>query len=192
MSDSSSPEITEQFAAFARGEKVDADQLMPLVYDDFRALANKMLQHERPGSTLQPTAVVNEVYLKLVDQNRVDWKGRSHFFAVGATIMRRILVDRARRRLRKKRGGDWQKVELENVGTMSVSDDEDVLAVDEALEKLHALDPVQAKIVELRFFSGMTVAEVSEALGVSKRKIEYEWTMIRAWLRRELDRENTR
>jgi RNA polymerase sigma factor (TIGR02999 family) len=161
---------------------------MPLVYDQLRALAGSMLQAERPGATLQATALVNEAYLKLVDQTRVDWKGKSHFFAVGATVMRRILVDHARSKLRQKRGGGWNRVELDAAG-LKIERDEDVLAVDEALTKLQTLDPIQAKIVEMRFFAGMSVAEVAEVLNVSKRKVEYEWEMIRAWLRRELSDE---
>lgn len=186
MNQLSSEVITKALAGVSEDNPVDAQELMPLVYDQLRALANTMLQNENPGSTLQPTALVNEAYLKLVDQSRVDWKGKSHFFAIGATIMRRILVDHARAKHRKKRGGGWQRIELQDAVGLRIGRDEDVLAVNEALEKLTDLDPVQAKIVEMRFFAGMTVAEVAEVLSLSKRKVEYEWEMIRAWLRREL------
>jgi RNA polymerase sigma factor (TIGR02999 family) len=190
MSESQSKEVTQLLCSVVEGEERCAENLMPVVYDQLRALAGKMLESERPGATLQPTALVNEAYLRLIDQTRVDWKGRSHFFAIGATIMRRILVDYARAKNRYKRGGGWKRVELEGAAELSIGRDDDVLAVDEALEKLKSIDPVQAKIVEMRFFGGMTVAEVAEVLQVSKRKIEYEWQMIRAWLRRELEQED--
>ena len=164
-----------------------AQRLMGLVYDDFRALAKAYLDREPAGHTLQPTALVNEAYLRLVDQTRVNWKGKTHFFAVGATIMRRILVDHARAKRREKRGGGRNRVSLQD--DMQISDrvDEDVLSVDDAIERLGKKDARQAKIVELRFFGGLTVAEVAEVLGVSKRTVESEWTMIRAWLRRDLE-----
>jgi RNA polymerase sigma factor (TIGR02999 family) len=130
--------------------------------------------------------LVHEAFMKLVDQNRVTWKGRTHFFAVGAQAMRRILVDHARGRMRDKRGGKRERIQLTDDVTVSRAHDEDLLAVDEALAKLATIDKRQASIVEMRFFGGMTVAEVAEALGVSKRTVEAEWTHVRAWLRREL------
>ncbi len=145
-----------------------------------------MLDRESPNHTLQPTALVNEVYMKMVDQKRVDWRGKSHFFAIGAKVMRRILVDHARTKKRHKRGGQWQRIPLADEMRVSNRNDEDVLAIEEALEKLSQVDPRQAEIVELRFFGGLTVQEVAEVLSVSKRTIEAEWTMARAWLRREL------
>lgn len=163
-----------------------AEQLMPLVYDDMRALAANYLRQERPGHTLDPTALVNEAYLRLADQRRVSWRGKTHFFAVGANIMRRILVDYARSKHRQKRGGDRQRIALHDDLRLNLRSDEDLLAVDEAIEVLAERDSRQAKIVELRFFGGLTVGEVAEVLGVSKRTVEAEWTMIRAWLRREL------
>ncbi|MCR9294813.1 MAG: sigma-70 family RNA polymerase sigma factor [bacterium] len=189
MSGNTSEEVTQLLCSTVEGDVDNAEQLMPLVYDQLRALAAKMLENERPGATLQATALVNEAYLRLVDQTRVDWKGKSHFFAIGATIMRRILVDYARAKNRHKRGGGWKRVELEGTPELSAHRDQDVLAVDEALEKLSSIDPVQAKIVEMRFFGGLTVAEVAEVLKMSKRKVEYEWQMVRAWLRRELGEE---
>ena len=124
--------------------------------------------------------------MHLVDQTRVNWQGRTHFFAVGAQAMRRILVDHARAKHRAKRGGGWHRIELDEQCTVSPQRDADLLAVDDAIEKLAALDPRQARIVELRFFGGLTVEEVAEVLGVSKRTVESEWKIIRAWLRREL------
>jgi RNA polymerase sigma factor (TIGR02999 family) len=147
---------------------------------------------ERSGHTLQPTALVHEAFLKLIDQSRVDWRDRSHFFAIGAQAMRRILVNHAKSRGRVKRGGGKQKLPLDEALTVSLEDDDEILAVDEALEKLAALDERQAKIVELRFFGGLNVDEVAAVLGVSKRTVEREWAACRAWLRRELsDRAET-
>lgn len=163
-----------------------SDRLLRLVYDDLRLLAANYLRHEPPGHTLQPTALVNEAFLRLDRQKRVEWQGKTHFFAVGAKMMRRILVDHARSRQRLKRGGGCHRIALHDDLQVSTQNDEDLLAVDEAIEKLALCDDRQAKIVELRFFGGLSVAEVAEVLGLSKRKVEAEWTMIRAWLRREL------
>ncbi len=163
-----------------------AEQLLPLVYDEFRELAAAYLRHERSGHTLQPTALVHEAYMKLVDQTRVDWKGRTHFFAVGAQIMRRILVDHARKREAVKRGGGRLRIALDDERVGSAQEDEDVLALEDALERLETMSPRQAKMLELRFYSGMSFAEIAAALEVSKRTVEREWTMVRAWLRREL------
>lgn len=170
----------------SQGQKKAAEELMPLVYTEFQRLARKQLSGEGEGHTLQPTALVNEVYLKLIQQDRVDWKGKTHFFAIGAQAMRRILIDHARKRNRIKRGGDRARVEFDADLALSPGKDEDLLALEEALEKLEKLDERQARIVELRFFGGLTVAEVAEVLGVSKRTVESDWTMVRAWLRREL------
>ena len=147
------------------------------------------LGRERSDHTLQPTALVHEAYLKLADQDRVNWRGRTHFFAVGAQIMRRLLVDHARRRGRVKRGGEWQRVTLGHGAAPLLGrelDRDELLALDLALQKLARLDERQARIVELRFFAGLEVAEVAEILGVSKRTIEGNWTHARAWLKREL------
>lgn len=186
MDDKSAELLNEILAQAGPGHPPVAGQLFPLVYDDLRELASNYLRREKPGHTLQSTALVNEAFLKLIDQTRVNWQGRTHFFAVGAEIMRRILVDHARTKQRQKRGGDRQRIELHDDLQISAQRDEDLLAVDEAIAKLSERDPRQAKIVELRFFGGLTVAEVAEVLGVSKRTVEAEWTMIRAWLRREL------
>jgi RNA polymerase sigma-70 factor, ECF subfamily len=179
-------DVTEVLAQMRDGDKRAADKLLPLVYDEFRALARHYLAQERANHTLQPTALVHEAYMKLVDQTRVDWQGRSHFFAVAAQAMRRILVDHARARQRDKRGGGRARVVLDEAVALSPQKDEDVLALDEALERLAKLDARQAKVVELRFFGGMNVDEVAAALGVSKRTIEGDWTFARAWLSREL------
>ncbi|HUO07036.1 MAG TPA: sigma-70 family RNA polymerase sigma factor [Phycisphaerae bacterium] len=190
MQESSMAELREDVTVvleqMRNGDKNAADKLLPLVYDEFRALARHYLAQERANHTLQPTALVHEAYMKLVDQTRVDWQGRSHFFAVAAQAMRRILVDHARSRQRDKRGGGRARVILDEAVALSPQKDEDVLALDEALERLAALDPRQAKVVELRFFGGLSVEEVAEALGVSKRTVEGDWTFARAWLSREL------
>lgn len=191
MPSSSRHETTQLLHKLSNGDRSAADDLMPVLYHEFRDLAASYLRREGPGHTLQPTALVHEAFMKLIDQTRVDWKGRTHFFAVGAQVMRRILVDHARRRLRDKRGGGRQRVELTDDITISRERDADVLAVDEALDKLQSIDPRQAKVVELRFFGGMTVAEVAESLGVSKRTVEADWTHARAWLRRELSEESS-
>ena len=179
-------EVTECLVALSEGDKSALDRLVPMVYDELRQQAASYLRREAPGHSLQPTALVHEVFLKLADQTRVSWKGRSHFFAVGAQAMRRILVDHARKKKRTKRGGDRQRITFEEGLVVSPRRDEDVLALDDALVKLAELDPRQAQIVEMRFLGGLTVQEVAEVLGVSKRTVEAEWTMIRAWLRREL------
>ncbi len=169
-----------------------AAKLLPLVYQELRALAGKYLRQERSGHTLQPTALVHEAFLKLVDQDRVDWMGRTHFFAVCAQAMRRILIDHARAQRRVKRGGDWRQVALDNLMTPHLAvagvTPEDL---HDALESLAALDPRQAKVVELRFFGGLAMKEIAEVLDVSKRTVEDDWTHARAWLRATLAESNS-
>ncbi len=182
-------DVAEVLAAITGGQQDAAEQLMPLVYDELHHVAERLLRHESRGHTLQPTALVNEAYLRLIGQTKVDWQGKTHFFAIGARMMRRILVDHARRKKSQKRGGRLHRIALSDDLCVSNSSDEDVLAIEEALEKLETLDPRQAKIVELRFYGGLSVEEVAEVLGVSKRTVESDWTMVRAWLRRELSGE---
>jgi RNA polymerase sigma factor (TIGR02999 family) len=182
-------QITQLLAGLKDGDRsAAAEKLMPLVYDEFRALAARHLRHERKNHTLQPTALVHEAYLRLIDQTRVDWQGRTHFFAVGAQAIRRILVDHARQRKRQKRGGGAARVALDEAVALAPEREEEILALDEAMEKLAKLDARQARVVEMRFFAGMNVAEVAQELGVSKRTVEGDWTMARAWLMRELSR----
>jgi RNA polymerase sigma factor (TIGR02999 family) len=168
------------------GDRVSAERLLPIVYDQLRDIAAQQMRGEAENNTLQPTALVHEAYLKLVDQSRVDWKGRTHFVAVAAQAMRRILVDHARHRQALKRGGAFQRITLDERLASEWQTDQDLLSLECALEKLSQLDQCQAQIVELRFFGGLQIDEVAEALGMSKRSVEREWTMIRAWLRREL------
>lgn len=184
-------DIAKVLAAIAEGQQDAAEQLMPMVYDELHQVAERMLRHESRGHTLQPTALVNEAYLRLVGQTNVDWQGKTHFFAIGAKMMRRILVDHARQKKSQKRGGRFHRIALSEDLCVSNSNDEDVLAIEEALAKLEKLDSRQAKIVELRFYGGLSVHEVAEVLGVSKRTVESDWTMVRAWLRRELIGETT-
>lgn len=163
-----------------------AETLLPIVYDELHDLAEGYLRRERKDHTLQPTALVHEAFLRLVDQSRVDWRGRTHFFGVAAQAMKRILIDHARRRRRAKRGGDWRRVALDDAVVPPELVDVDLVALHDALETLAELDPRQARVVELRFLGGLTVNEVAEVLGVSKRTVEGDWTHAKAWLRAEL------
>jgi RNA polymerase sigma factor (TIGR02999 family) len=170
------------------GEKRVAEELLPLVYDELRRLAGRYLRREKPGHTLQATALVHEAYLELVDASRVSWQGRTHFFAVGARVMRRLLIDHARGRGRQRRGGGARRVSLHEalVPAGEDLDREQLLDLDAALEKLAGLDERQARVVELRAFGGLTNAEIAALLGVSERTVERDWRFARAWLRREL------
>jgi RNA polymerase sigma factor (TIGR02999 family) len=182
-------EIVADLSRAEGPETLSSDDLFEAVYDPLRRLAGHYLRHERPGHTLQPTALVHEAYLKLIDQSRVDWKGRSHFFAVGARAMRRILIDHARTRRRAKRGGDWLRVTLTGLAGSPLSGDLDptqLLELHAALEKLAELDERQARVVELRYFAGLKMTEVAEVLGVSKRTADSDWAKARAWLEQEL------
>lgn len=172
----------------ARPEEV-AQKLMPLVYQELHDVAERFLQKERKGHTLQPTALVHEAYLRLVDQNRVDWRGRTHFVAAGAAMMRRILIDHARTKRRSKRGGGWGRVALDEAAGPETKGEVELLDLIDAIEALAAVDPDQARVVELRFFGGLTVEEVADFLGVSKRKVEADWTHAKAWLAAKLSRD---
>lgn len=173
----------------ADGREEAAEELLALVYGELRALAGAFFRRERPGHTLQPTALVHEAWMRLVGSTQPEYANKTHFLAIAANTMRRVLVEHARRRDAAKRGGDWDRVTLDELGGPVHEDPAltiDVLAVHEALEKLAELDERQARIVELRWFGGLTVPEVSEALGIAPRTVEKDWTMARAWLQREL------
>lgn len=187
MAPDPSLDVTQAVMAAEGGERAAMDRLFQSVYGELRNLARKYFQRERTDHTLQPTALVHEAYMQLVDQTRVNWRGRIHFFAVAAQAMRRILVDHARRHGAVKRGGGIGRVTLDEALVPGMQPDQDLLALDDALVKLAQLDARQARIVELRFFGGLSVAEVATVLDMSKRTAEREWTMIRSWLRRELD-----
>lgn len=168
-----------------------AAELMPLVYAELRVLAEHYLRGERPGHTLQATALVHEAYLRLIDREDQSWQGRTHFLAVGARAMRNLLIDHARARGRLKRGGGLMRVTLAEpiaAGPGSALEPEELLALDRALEGLAELDERAARVVELRFFAGLKVAEVAELLGVSKRTVEEDWVHARTWLKREMAR----
>jgi RNA polymerase sigma factor (TIGR02999 family) len=161
-------------------------RLLPLVYDELRGLAAGYLQHERRDHTLQPTALVNEAYLRLVDQ-RASFESRGHFLAIAATAMRRVLVNHARDRGRLKRGGDAQREALESGHTIMDEPELDLAALDDAMERLAAFDPRKVQVVEMRFFAGLSLEEIAAALGISERTVKREWQIARAWLRRELE-----
>ena len=184
-------DVTEILQDVRHGDKDAPARLMPLVYEELRRLADHYLRQERPDHTLQPTALVHEAYLKLVDQTRVDWQNRAHFFGVAAQIMRRILVDHARRHRASKRGGYQQKMTLDEAVDYSQSRELNLVALDEALNTLSHLDPRQSQIVELRFFGGLSIEETAEALNVSPATVKVDWSMAKAWLRREIGAESS-
>ena len=186
MDESPRARVTEILTDIEAGAASRAEDLAPLVYDELRSLAERLLRREASGHTLQPTALVNEAYLRLVDQTRVDWQGRTHFFAVGAKIMHRLLIDHGRNRKRAKRGGGWLRVTLAPEVAPLTGVELDAIAVHEAIEALEQLDSRQAALVKMRFFSGLSMAEIALALGVSKRTAEGDWTHARAWLKRQL------
>ena len=178
-------ETIELLTSIRGGDRAGVNRLFEIVYDDLRRLAGNYTRRSSPDKSLQPTEVVHEAFLKLVNQQQVDWRDKSHFLAVGAKAMRHILVDDAKHRGRQKRGGNRCRVPLDE-GMLVAPTHDDILAIDEALEKLALANELRAKIVEMRFFAGMTVDEVAEALGISKRSVEGHWTFAKAWLRREV------
>jgi RNA polymerase sigma-70 factor (ECF subfamily) len=175
-------EVTQLLLDWSNGNQAALDKLMPLVDRELHRLAHHYMRRENPGHTLQTTALVNEAYLKLVDQKQVHWKNRAHFFALAAELMRRILVDRARRRQSAKRGGGAYKISLDEAMIVSPKRGADLIALDEVLNRLAAIDPRKSKVVELRFFGGLSVDETAEALGVSAVTVMREWRMAKAWL----------
>jgi RNA polymerase sigma-70 factor, ECF subfamily len=178
--------VTELLADWSRGDGAARDQLLPLVYSELRRIAARQLRSERVNHTLQPTALVHEVYLRLVDQRRVDWKDRAHFLGVAAQTMRRILVDHARRHGARKRGDGVQRVSIGDVEEIAVPPELPVIAVDQALHRLAAIDPELARIVELRAFGGLTIEEAAHVLDVSPSTAKRDWRTAKAWLVREL------
>jgi RNA polymerase sigma-70 factor (ECF subfamily) len=180
-------EVTLLLGKLKQGHKEAEAELIPLVYPELRRIAGCYMRGERASHTLQATALVNEAYLRLVDQTRVDWRNRAHFFGVAAHLMRRVLVDHARERLAAKRGGPRARVDLEKfeIG-VTPEQSEEVLAVDEALSRLREFDPRQERIVEMRYYGGLTLEETAEALGISPRTVRREWAMAKGWLQAEL------
>lgn len=188
MAQSSSKSITQLLAKLNQGDKNALEQLMPLVYDELHRLAAKYLRKERREHTLQPTALVNELYLKISDQERTNWRNRAQFFGVAAELMRRILIDHARAHFTSKRGGNRFCVSLSKIGVFGAQPDVDLLALNEVLERLEQLDPNQARIVELRFFGGLTIEETAEVMEIGHATVEREWRTAKAFLKRELTR----
>jgi RNA polymerase sigma factor (TIGR02999 family) len=184
MSDAT--QVTQILNSVEQGDPQAAERLLPLVYDELRRLAAHRLKQESPGQTLQATALVHEAYLRLVDdRHRQSWNSRGHFFGAAAEAMRRILVESARRKRRQKRGGDLVRQELDESEIAAPEADDELLALDEALERLTQADDQAAELVKLRYFSGLTVAQAAEVLGVSMRTAERTWTFAKAWLYRE-------
>lgn len=183
MSQTSSQDLTQMLIQLSQGKSQVVDDILPLIYDELRSLASNYLRRERSDHTLQPTALVHEAYIKLIDQTQVKWQNRAHFFGIAANIMRRILVDYARKHHADKRGGDAEKLPLEEeILIVSEGKSAELLALDEALENLAKIDPQKSKIVELRYFGGLSVEETAEVLGVSEITVKRHWRMAKAWL----------
>lgn len=176
------PDITDLLLRWNRGDTAAFEALAPVIYDDLRRLARALLTRERPEHTLSATALVHEAYLRLVDQRRVQWQNRAHFFGAAATIMRRVLVDHARAKASDKRGGAVVKVAMADDVALVAGLAEEILDLDQALDALDALDARKAQIVQMKFFAGMTSQETAEAIGVSDATVERDWTLARAWL----------
>jgi len=181
-------EITRLLKAWRGGDQAAFQHLTPLVYGELRKIAHGYMRAEREGGTLQATALVNEAWLRLEDAGSVDWHDRAHFFAVSATMMRRILVDRARRRVRVKRGGHAPKLNLDEIPDLSSRRSDELISIDDALDALAKLDPRKAKVIELRFFGGLSVDETADVLKISPQSVMRDWRLARSWLMRELSR----
>ncbi|HEX7807965.1 MAG TPA: sigma-70 family RNA polymerase sigma factor [Thermoanaerobaculia bacterium] len=178
--------VTELLLDWSRGNRAALDRLLPLVQESLHDIARGHLRHERADHSLEPSALVNELYLRLVDQRQVTWRDRAHFFGVAAQIMRNILIDHARRKHSEKRGGGWTRITLSRAFAAPDEDRVDIIVLDDALTRLAAIFPQQARIVELRYFTGMTIEETAEVMHVSPATVKREWGMARAWLRREV------
>jgi RNA polymerase sigma factor (TIGR02999 family) len=190
MSQPSAHEITELLVAWSGGDESALERLTPLVYGELRRLAHRQMNGERPGHTLQTTALVNEAYLRLVNWRNVQWQNRAHFFAVSAQMMRRVLVDFARDKHYLKRGGGMLRVSLSAASSLPESQGPDLVALDEALTALARVDPRKGKVVEMRFFGGLSVREVAEVLKVSEETVMRDWRLAKVWLLRELGKES--
>lgn len=190
MDASSRSDVTELLVAWSNGNQAARDQLMSAVYDELHRLARRYMRRESPGHTLQTSALLNEAFLRLVDQKNVQWQNRAHFFAIAAQMMRRILVDYARSRNYEKRGGGARALSLDEALIVSDARNEEVVNVHEALERLTEFDSRKGQIVELRFFGGLSIEETAEVLGVSPGTVMRDWTLAKAWLRREMSPES--
>lgn len=185
-------DVTQILAEWRNGDSAALNELLPVIYDELRQQADRYLRRESPGHTLQATALVNEAYLRLVDQTSVNWQNRAHFFGAAANLMRQILIQHARAKHAEKRGGAAQKLYLDEVSALadnSVNEPNlDLLALDDALDELAAVAPQQSRVVELRFFAGLSIEETAEALGISPATVKREWNMAKAWLHRQISR----
>lgn len=175
-------EVTQLLNAAERGEATAAEELLPLVYEELRKLAAAKMAHERPGQTLQPTALVHEAWMRLVGEPDQSWQNRRHFFSAAAEAMRRILIERARRRMRQKHGGSLRRVNLEDIDLAATTDDQSLVLVNESLERFQQVDPVGAELIRLRFFAGLTNVAAAELLDLPERSAKRVWAYARAWL----------
>jgi RNA polymerase sigma factor (TIGR02999 family) len=182
-------EVTRLLVRLTDGDGAVLDELLPLVYAELRRLASSYLRRERQGHTLQPTALVHEAYLRMIDQTQAHWQNRAHFFGVAAQMMRRILIDHARAQQAEKRGGEFQKLSLDENIDVSGQRADELVALDDALERLAQIDPQKSRIVELRFFGGLSVEETAEVLGVSAPTVKRQWRMAKAWLYGQVQRQ---
>jgi RNA polymerase sigma factor (TIGR02999 family) len=180
------PEVTQLLKESAQGDRAALDQLLPLVYNELRGIADRYLRRERADHTLQATALVHEAYLRLIDQRNVEWQNRAHFYGVAAQMMRRILVDHARAQQTAKRGSGGIKVSLDDVLEISDEQMDSMIALDDALKSLEQIDPQKSRIVELRFFGGLSIEETAEALGIGTATVIRQWRMAKAWLYNEV------
>lgn len=185
-------EVTQLLIDWGAGDQAAFDRLVPMVYEELRRLAHHYMAREHVGHTLQTTALVNEAYLRLVDQNRVRWQNRAHFFGIAAQMMRRILVDYARKRRYAKRGGELIRVSLAEAAGLTEERAADVAALDEAMKSLEVIDPQQSRVVELRFFGGLTIEETAEVLKLSRDMVNREWATAKAWLYQEMSKSEAR
>ena len=186
MSSAPAPDCTGLLRAWGQGDRAALDHLMPLVHDELRRIASRYMRRERPGNSLQTTALVNEAYLRLIDVHHVEWRDRAHFFAISARMMRRILVDHARARGYQKRGGGAQRVSLEESVMVSPQPPAELVKLDEALTALSAQDHRKARVVELRFFGGLSVEETAAVLNVAPQTVLRDWSLAKSWLAREM------
>lgn len=189
MNQPSTKDITQLLLAWGKGDKMALDALMPLVYDELRRLARNYMRGQREGHTLQTTALVNEAYLRLIDSSRVNWQNRTHFFAISAQLMRRVLVDFARAKKSLKRGGERVQVTLDERIEIPLEGETDLVALDEALQALAKMNERQAQIIELKYFGGLNEEEIAETLQISARTVRRDWSVARAWLYRRMKNE---
>lgn len=191
MSEASTPSVTQLLQAWRAGDKTALDQLLPLVQSELHRLAKRIMSRERQGHTWQTTELVNEAYLRLVNQQQVEWHDRAHFFAVASQVMRHLLVDHARERQQVKHGGGTQHLSLDEVAVIAPDRSAELLALDDALNQLAAFDKQKSRIVELRYFGGLTVEEVAEVLGIASITVKREWARAKLWLYKELQPQET-